>query len=760
MGDELNKDKRTKAELLRQAKKIRATSEKEYLKELKRKSSGFLVDNLSLFERERIASYICGRIREALPKHRDLEEKIDGYDEVYRMQRTELAGAESSTPNYRTPLTTVTSEVVHAYIMNVFFTPNDIVRVLPVEEGDIPKVKKLTNFANWSAKNELSIFEQCDRMFHNSAKTGECPYLVHWVKEYGIDIEREQVDDPDNPGSPLYDPDTQQPVFQEKEVVKLLYNGPKLEIFSRKDYIQPEHAIMDKTPPWEAVRHRITFDEYLREELSGHMYPMTIEDITDWMDASVVGTDGKVDYDGNVIPTGHNEKVFYQWYGRMRINMVKADDGRGPGGSGNENPLETSELEDEFIALVNLEDQVLCQLRYNRFPLKMRPIGIDHFMPDDEGRRHGTGIVEFMEGPQKAYDALFNQYIQACVNANNPIIFDESLTMRDEPRKLSSGMVYPTLNGAGIKTLQFPGPDASIHVLLELVQFWAQMLFGISEFTAGLESKIDPDAPAKKAEIVVAQGSVRMNMIIKRKLKTLKDILKRWFLLYQANLPPNKYMRVAGDSEDQPWKFDAVSISDFAMTSLPDFEITGNILNMNKSFEANKSIAIYQLLIANPFFNPQTLQGMQALHSLTKWLTDKLDEIGLSRFLPKAPGDIVTTPEEENARFLQGDDGTPLPNEDHVHHMQVHRQMLIDPSVPGTVKQPLAKHISDHAKLLRDQVTQQIVLGQAGVNPGQGQAGPQQVPQQGGFPSVQPGQPAGQGAAAGRIFSGQPAGVA
>jgi hypothetical protein len=249
------------------------------------------------------------------------------------------------------------------------------------------------------------------------------------------------------------------------------------------------------------------------------------------------------------------------------------------------------------------------------------------------------------------------------------------------------------------------------------------LLFGISDCTAGIESKIDPDAPARKAEIVVNQGNVRLNMIIKRKLKTLKDIFRRWYLLYKENMPPNKFMRIVGDSKNNPWRFESITLADFALNSLPDFELVGNVLNVNKSFEANKAIAIYQVLSQNPFFQPQTVQGIQALHSLTKWLIDKLDELGLSRFLPDAPGEIVQTPEEENARFLQGDFGSPVEGEDHFNHIKVHSEFFNNPSTPDEVKKALFQHIKEHIKMLQDQITQQIAFNQVGIDPTQFQGG-------------------------------------
>jgi len=686
---------------------IEADNEKDYLKQLKKKNKKYLIGGLTVLERERIAAHICDLYKHNAPKHKELCDKIDEWDEVYRMERREIPGSNGDMPNYRTPLSTVTLEVVHANLMNVFFTPTDLMNVLPVEENDVPKVKKLSTFGNWSMKNELDAFHKIDRLFHNSSKIGECPYMVHWVKEYGTEIKREIIRNPADPTQPLFDPDTQEPLFQEVEEQKLLYNGPRLEVFSRKDYIQPESAAMGKTPPWEMRKLRMSYDEYLREELQGKHYPGSIQDIKGWGSADY--DNSKIDYEGDTIPTDKWEQEFIEFYGYLKVNAIKNDDD-------DEETIEMEELADEFIALVHVDSGVLCSLRKNKFPLKMRPIDVDYFIPDDEGRRVGIGIMEFMDSLQKSYDVMYNQFIFGTTQTNNPVGFFPPVgNMKDDPIKIRNGFLYPL--GSDIKFLQIPPPHESLQNMMEIVRSWAQLLFGISDYSAGTESKIDPSAPARKAEIVVQQGNVRLNTIIKRKNSTLKNIFKRWYLLYKENMPPNKFMRIAGNAKDNPWKFEGVTLSDFALKSIPDFEVVGNILNTNKQLEANKAIAIYNILLTNPFFNPQMPQGLQALHSLTRWLLTKLDEIGLDKFLPEVPGDIVTTPEEENARFLQGDMGEPLPQENHMQHVSVHKQMLVDPNIPEPIKQNILAHINQHVQMMQQAIQQQQIMGGMGINP-------------------------------------------
>ena len=695
--------------------KVDKRTEKQFLTDIGKKQKKFLID-MDLLSKERVARHIKDLFDDASEKHQEIVDKIDGNDQVFRMERKEMINSDGDMPNYRSPLTASSLEVVHANIMNVFFTPANIMRVIPTEKNDIPKVNKLDTFGNWSMKNEMDLFNQFDKLNHSSAKNGESPYIVHWVKEYGIDIERKFIPDPDNPDQPKVDPDTQEPIVEERNVPKLLYNGPRLEVFSRKDYIQPKNALMDVLPDWEMRKVRITYDQYLKDQLQGKMYAGTLQKITDWGSEDSQDTD-KIDFEGDTIPVGKWEKEFIEFYGKMRITAVKRD-------KDTKEVVESEEIEDEFIAIINIEDEVLCSLRRNKFPLKMRPLGIDYFIPDDEGRRAGIGMVEFMDSVQKNYDVLFNHFVFGTMQSNNPLVFFTPFgNQRDEPMRLRNGYAYPTADPSSVQIFQFPQPNESLQKMMELVRFWAQMLFGISDFQAGLESTIDPDAPAKKAQIVVAQGNVRMNMLIKRKQRTLQDIFKRWFLLYKENMPKDKFMRIVGDSKDNPWKFEEMTANDFALDSIPDFELVGNVLNSNKGLEAQKKIAIYNLLVTNPFFAPQSSQGLQSLHQLTKWLIDGLDETGLSSFLPQVGTDTAVTPHEENGLFMQGDSDDPKPGEDNLAHMRVHNLIIQDNTLPEEVRRKAFEHVQKHIEQMKSQIAQQFALQQAGINPNQNQGG-------------------------------------
>lgn len=683
------------------------SEEKKELEGMKKRNK-YLLLGLTDQEKERIANHIIALYDEAKTEHEDLCEKLSSWDECSRLVRKEVIGSQGNLPNYRLPVSLLSHEVIHANIMNVFFSPQDIMRVIPTAAEDVPKVNNISVFGNWSMKNELDLFAAFDRLDHASIKNGEAVGMIYWKREFGVDIER--IPMRDGEGEIQYDSETKELIYQEKEVTKILYDAPVFELIDRKDYIQPPYALMNQEPEWEGRIVRISYDTYLREELQGRYYPGSIDHIQDWPNTSKTLNE-KEDLDGNDMLVPKWNKEFLEFYGRLRINVIENE-------MMGEEIVKAHELEDEFIAVVHIQSRTLSQLRKNRFPLKKRPFINDYFMPDDTGRRAGIGVYELMDPLQKCYDNLYNQFIYGVELSNNPIVFfSPTGNMRDERFKIEKGYAYPTSDPNSVKLFSFPPPNDSIREAMGMVQQWAQFLFGISDYAAGMTSDIDPSASGKKVQLIVEQGNVRLNMIIKRKNDTLKEIFKRWFLLYQANMPPNKFMRIAGEQDD-PWKFNAITYEDFALQSLPDFELTGNVLNANKQLEANKAIAIYQLLAPNFLFNVQTSQGLQLYTSLTKWLIDKIGDAELSRFIPGTDTEGVTyTPEEEDAMMLQGDQVDPQPNEDVAYHLKVHMAYLNGNQCPDQIKPLIADHISKTIQLAKQQMAQKLAMQQAGIGP-------------------------------------------
>lgn len=700
------------------------SEEKADLEGMKKRNK-YLLMGVTDEEKKAIANHIISLYDDAKGEHEELCDKLSSWDECSRLVRKEVIGSQGDLPNYRLPVSLLTHEVIHANVMNVFFSPQDIMRVLPTAVEDVPKVNNISVFGNWSMKNEMDIFKCFDMLSHASIKNGEAVGMIYWERVFGVDIERIPMRDAE--GEIQYDPETKELIYQEKEVTKILYDAPKFEIIDRKDYIQPPYSLMNQSPEWEGRIVRISYDTFLRDELQGKYYPESIDLIQGWPDTSKTENE-KQDYEGNDMLVPKWNKEFLEFYGRLRINVIEED-------LTGEEAVKAHELEDEFIAVVHIESRTLCQLRKNRFPMKMRPFIVDYFVPDDTGRRAGLGVYELMDPLQKCYDNLYNQFIYGVELSNNPIAFyTPTGNMRDERFKIEKGFAYPTSDPNSVKLFSFPPPNNSMREAMDLVQQWAQFLFGISDYAAGMQSNIDPEASGKKVQLIVEQGNVRLNMIIKRKNDTLKEIFKRWFLLYKANMPPNKFMRVAGEQND-PWKFNAITYEDFALQSLPDFELTGNILNANKQLEANKAIAIYQLLVPNFLFNVQTTPGLALYTSLTKWFIDKIGDAELSRFIPSTDTAGVTyTPEEENALMLQGEEVEPQPNEDVTHHLNVHMARMNDPQCPDMIKPLFARHITATIQLAKQQMAQKLAMQQAGVGPvvpGQNMGGPQPAPQQG-----------------------------
>jgi len=106
--------------------------------------------------------------------------------------------------------------------------------------------------------------------------------------------------------------------------------------------------------------------------------------------------------------------------------------------------------------------------------------------------------------------------------------------------------------------------------------------------------------------------------------------------------------------------------------------------------------------------------------------------------MPSPDGEFIATPQEENARMLQGDTIIPAPEDDHISHIREHRTFLLDPLVPDQAKNLVVDHINEHVKVMQSVIATQLASQQAG------------------FPSVPQGVPnAGQARTPQTVFQGQ-----
>jgi hypothetical protein len=689
----------------------------DYIDRIKDKNKRYLL-KLSQAEKERIVETVIEDwYKKDLPHHQDICDKIDKYDEQWRMTRKEVKGTEN-VPNYRQALSTVILEVVHANVMNVFFGQKDILAVLPTEPNDVSKIPKVNTFMNWSALNELKMFKKCDRMFHNSGKTGGAPYKISWTKEYGMITKRRKLFNPFDPAQPLVDPETNEVLEQEYDEAKLLYDGPVLEVFSRKDWIIPENAVDDKKPAHEIHRMIKTKDDLIRGIQNGSYYSDILTEDPEkpyikFEQAAEVSEIEKKDREDQDIPLAKDEKTVLEGYGGYILH--EEDD---------EIDENITELEQEYIFTVCLEDRTLIAARKNKFPLKERSIGLCPFMPDDEGRIDPIGVMEFMENIQLEYDALHNEGLQSVILQNEPILLYTPMgNQKAEPTKIQAGYAYPSANPEGAKIFQFPGPSAQLFAFMKIVLDWAEKVFPMGEYAAGKISEIDPDAPARKVERILEQINTRLNLIVKRYNIVMKSIFRKLFLLYQDNMPPNKFMRITGTTSGK-WTekdFIKVNLSDFALKSIPDFELTGNILASNKVLEARKATAIYDRMLQNVLFDPRRPEGAQAYHHITKWWLDKMDALGVSDFLPE-PQEQSRTPEEENVIMLEGGEVEPDERDNHLQHIRKVNELIANPTIPVEIKRTALAHLQKHYKLLQMQMQKEIMFGQGMTGRG-GQGG-------------------------------------
>ena len=102
---------------------------------------------------------------------------------------------------------------------------------------------------------------------------------------------------------------------------------------------------------------------------------------------------------------------------------------------------------------------------------------------------------------------------------------------------------------------------------------------------------------------------------------------------------------------------------------------------------------------------------MQAYYKITKWWLDKMDAMGVSKFIPQPKGDFIQSPEEENAMLLQGDKPEANERDNHLNHMRSHNRLISNPAVPPEVKKNAVEHLREHFGRLQGQMGKEMAFG-------------------------------------------------
>ncbi len=330
----------------------------------------------------------------------------------------------------------------------------------------------------------------------------------------------------------------------------------------------------------------------------------------------------------------------------------------------------------------------------------------DGFFHKRIGRGHSVGMVKIVEQLQAAYTTLFNQGIDAQTKANSIWAHTNIPELRDKPINPGSIIWDPTMKG--FEALNVPGSDFMNIQLMQMVQATAERLSGQSDPAQGRETRLGGhSAPATTTLALLERGNVLAapdRGLLTDTLGRAGEFIATLNQQFETD-DSGKITRVLGDTDGLAAE-EIIFPTDPIPTNFK-FSIKGLSGHDNPQAEMQKQILIHAQtqaywgdifkineamtqLIANtpPDFQPILLESYtQGLKGLTKTY---------KRILDAADIDDV-----ENFILTVNDSSSPL-----------------------------AQHLATFADRARQSAgpvpnaQQQLPVGQAGVTPGNGQAGP------------------------------------
>lgn len=330
----------------------------------------------------------------------------------------------------------------------------------------------------------------------------------------------------------------------------------------------------------------------------------------------------------------------------------------------------------------------------------------DSFFHKRIGRGHSVGMVKIVESLQAAITTVFNQGIDAQTRANSVWAHTNIPELRDKPINPASMIWDPSMKG--IEALNFPGSDFSNIQLIQLIQATAERLSGQADPAFGRETRLGGhSAPATTTLALLERGNVLAapdRGLLTRQLSRAGEFVATLNQQFETD-DSGKITRVLGDidgalAEEIIFPEDPIPMNfKFGIKGLsghdnPDAEMQKQVLIGEQTekywgnvFKINEAIT---QLMANtpPEYQPVLLESYtQGLKGLTKTY---------KRILDAADIDDV-----ENFILTINDSSSPLAQ---------HLESFADRARQSAGPIPNAE--------------QPATVGQAGVTPSNGQAGP------------------------------------
>lgn len=316
------------------------------------------------------------------------------------------------------------------------------------------------------------------------------------------------------------------------------------------------------------------------------------------------------------------------------------------------------------------------------------------FIPNPEGF-YDLGFGTLIRGLNESANSIVNEVIDAgsLANLQGGFIMKRS-GMRKGNLKFKMGEFQEVdthlddLQKA-IYSFNFRGPNQTLYAVLGLLYEYSKLVSSISETMTGQLPA--SDTPASTVLALIEEGRKVFSSIHKRIHRSFKHELGKIYRLNGVFLDEKKYFKALGDTRIPQGNTMQIGRYDFKGTldviPVSDPNITSEAEKIMKAEQALKNI-----IELDP-------QNGNAIFAARKRYFEALGVPNISELLQPPPPPPDLPQEEENAAMITERPATVLPNQDHLHHLDVLEDLITGAysgQLTPTAKKLVEAHKRDH----------------------------------------------------------------
>jgi hypothetical protein len=335
-----------------------------------------------------------------------------------------------------------------------------------------------------------------------------------------------------------------------------------------------------------------------------------------------------------------------------------------------------------YIITVDEQSQTLLRMVSREFTAGATTTTLNyftdyHFIPNPEGF-YSFGFGHFLEVLNEMANTAFNQIFDAGRLSNQPFgFFGRRAGFKKKQIELWPGKMIEVEDATQVNFPQVQRLDGSLFQVLGLINDFTAKFTSVTDNLLGREQPGVERPTARGTLALIEQGLTTFGIIVKRVYRSMGKELALLKLQNEIFLPDSKEFRISGDLNKIA--FADIKREDFG--GVQDIIPVADPAFASKQTRRQEAAQIYQLMLTNPLVigtpppkeggEPAIPPNPRALWQVTSDLLDTFEVPTRDQILPDLPPESID-PDAENAMFMQGDTTTPLADENHQLHLQVH----------------------------------------------------------------------------------------